>query len=244
MKSRISFGILMAMVLGTMPCGAAQAGAQAAGQAEGTATASAALDKNKPAAQASAEADAKAKAEARARIDAILQRGARTSARARANAVAKLEETAREVDAHAATQGDAKIAERFAAEFGTSAEALLAEKQGLGESWGELMIAHTLLASAGPGLTIEQLFEMRGDAGWGVIAAGLGFKLGEVVSAVRAESRVALGLVRADGKVAAVHGSGARADGSAGAGVRGGASGVGVGVGAETGVGVGLRVKP
>ena len=243
MKSRTQFGILMAIGLGTMLSGIAFAqSVETSGQASGTATARTALDQSAPADQASAEADARAKAEARARLDAIVQRGARVSAKARANAESKLQATAKQVDAHAATAGDQRIAERFAAEFGMSTEAVLVEKQSLGASWGELMIAHTLLANAGSEITIEQLFEMRQEGGWGVIAAGLGLRLGEVVSAAKAESRVALGLARADGKVTQVYGSEATAHGSVGAGVRAGASGVGAT--GSTHVGVGVRVKP
>jgi len=243
MNRRTKFGILMAFGVSTMLAGVALTqSVETSGQASGTATARGALEKNAPAAAASAEADASAKAEARARLDAIVQRGAKTSAKARAEAESKLHASAKQVDAHAATAGDQKIAERFAAEFGTSVEAVLVEKQSLGASWGELMIAHTLLANAGSEITIDQLFEMRQKGGWGVIAAGLGLRLGDVVSAAKAESRVALGLVRADGKVSAVRGSGAGAHGAVGAGVGAGASGVGAS--ASTRVGVGVRLKP
>jgi len=187
MKGRTKFGILVAIGMGTLLSGIALAqSAETSGQASGTATARAALDKNAPADPASAEADAKAKAEARARLDAILQRGAKVSAKARADAESKLQTTAKQVDAHAATEGDLRIAERFAAEFGMTAGAVLVEKQSLGASWGELMIAHTLLANAGSEITIEQLFELRQEGGWGVIAAGLELNLGEVVSAAKA----------------------------------------------------------
>ena len=235
--------LLAAPVAGLAQSGdvSGQAQGQVQGQAQGITNAQGALDKAAPADQAIAEADAKAKAEARVKLDAVLERGAKEPAKSRADAEAKLQETAKQVDDGAAKEGDTKVAERLGGEFGMSADAVLAEKQTLGASWGELMIAHTLKANATTDLTVEQLVQMRKDGnGWGQIAAGMGFKLGEVVSAARAESRVAAGLAKADGKVQAIHGASASVHGASGLDVKAG----GVGAGAKVGAGVDVKVKP
>jgi len=194
-----------------------------------------------PADQASAEAAAAARAEERAKISAVLERGAKQSAKSRADAEAKIQMHLEKVDETATQEGDRKVAERLAGEFGTSAEALVAEKQTLGASWGELMIAHTLKANTSSDLTIEQIYQMKKDGnGWGQIAAGLGFKLGDVVSAAQAETKVATGAVKADGKVQAMHGVGAGVKGASGVGVKAGGAGAGV----KAGVDAGVKVKP
>jgi hypothetical protein len=62
------------------------------------------------------------------------------------------------------------------------------------------------------------------------------------VSAVRAESAVASGAAHADGKVATIHGEGARAGLGVGAGMNDGAHGASAA--AHAGVGAGIRIKP
>jgi len=128
-----------------------------------------------------------------------------------------------------------------------AASALAEEQTELGASCGQLMIAHTLSANSKVEVTAQQLFQLRKDGmGWGQIAAGLGFNLGDAVSAVNAEGRVAGGEARADGKVAAIGGPGARSglgiDGGAGANLGVGHGAHGVGVGAGAGLGVGIKV--
>lgn len=203
--------------------------------------------------QADASASASATAEASASADASFKRmkqdieskGAKVSAEARAKAEAKLEATAKRVDEDA-TKGEQMVAGRLAKEFGLTVQALLEEKSQLGVSWGQLMIAHTLDANAKADVTVRQLVEMHADGmGWGQVAAGLGLKLGEVVSAVNSEGRVAQGELRADGKVALVHGEGAKAGlgvgAGAGLGLKAGGKGVGGGVGG--GLGTDIKVK-
>jgi hypothetical protein len=191
-----------------------------------------------------AQAEAIAKAEAGAATDlqvvrqAIETRAAHVPARALAKAETQLQSTARRVDAGVEAQGSIVVATRLASEFGMSTEALLAEKAALGASWGHLMIAHALDANAVTDVTVEQLVAMHEDGmGWGRIAAGLGIELGSAVSSVNAEARVAQGLAKADGRVSAMRGEGARA------GVRGGVTG---GLGAtntRAGVGAGVGIK-
>jgi len=225
--------------------------AQAQGQAQGQSSTQTEM-KAPPAqissesqAQANAEAQASAEAQLKARktIDAIKQKGAQTSTQARAKAEAKLSAAAKKTNDDARGQGEANVAGRLAAEFGMTSEQLTSEQQTLGCSWGELMIAHSLQANSKTEVTAGQLVELHKEGtGWGQIAAGLGLKLGEAVSAVQAEGRVAAGLAKPDGKVAVIRGDGAHA--GVGAGTHVGAQAAGGQAAAQAGVGVGVKIKP
>lgn len=172
----------------------------------------------------------------------IETKGAKVSAKSRAQTDAKLEAAMKSVDAEG-DKAEAKVAERLAGEFGTTADAMIQERSELGTSWGNLMIAHTLAANTATDVTAAQLVTLRKDGmGWGQIAAGLGLTLGEVVSAVNAESRVARGLLAADGKVAVARGPGAKVQ--AGAGVRGNAASQAGGAKVGVGVDAGVKIKP
>jgi hypothetical protein len=152
----------------------------------------------------------------------------------------KLRETVKKVEEEAGAKGDQTVASRLGADFGMSPDALIAEKGTFQTGWGELMIAHTLLASAKGGVTLEQVFEMRRNGlGWGQIAHGLDLRLGGVVSAVKAESRVALGVAKADGRPAKIQTAAAHANAGTKVGVGAGHKGAGV----STDVGVGAAVK-
>lgn len=170
-----------------------------------------------------------------------------TSAAATAHASdeAALARSAQEVDA-AAGKGALTVANRLAPEFGMTADALIAQRAELGASWGQLMIAHALAANAEGGLTVEQLLARHKEGeGWGRIATDLNLEMGAVVRGVADERKVALGLAKADGRVAAMRGAAVKADAgmrtNAGLGVGHAATkGVGAGVNAGAGVGVGL----
>ncbi|MBI5710510.1 MAG: hypothetical protein HZC42_09435 [Candidatus Eisenbacteria bacterium] len=244
MKRVLILAALMTLALAALA--SAQSGS-ANGSASGQATG--AIEAKKGEASASAGATAEASASAEASFEKMKQdieaKGAKVSAEARAKAEAKLEATAKRVDEDA-TRGEQTVAGRLAKEFGMTVQALLDEKSQLDLSWGQLMIAHTLEANAKADVTVQQLVEMHGDGmGWGQIAAGLGLKLGDAVSAVNSEGRVAAGEVRADGRVAVIHGEGARAGlgvgAGAGLGLQGGGKGVGGGVGG--GLGADIKVK-
>jgi hypothetical protein len=147
-------------------------------------------------------------AAARARMAAILERGAKQPQKARTEAEAKLQEIVNEMNGSAVSGGNDKVAERFAEELAMTKDAVSAEKTSTGMSWGDLMLAHLLLANVGPDLTVDQIQQMKKDGnGWGVIAAGMGYKLGDVVGALRAEAKVASGTAKGDGKVAALKGA-------------------------------------
>jgi hypothetical protein len=116
----------------------------------------------------------------------------------------KLQGTVRAVDKEASKSGDRLVMARIAAEFRTPAETILAERTRLSAPWGELLVAHTLLASA-PDVTVDQLFDMRAEGlGWGQIAYGLGLNQKEVATAVQAEGRVVRGKSKPDGTPARI----------------------------------------
>jgi hypothetical protein len=119
----------------------------------------------------------------------------------------KMVDAAHKVDTNASADAnaDATIAARLAKQFHMDAGAVMAEKQQLDISWGNMVIAHTLSANAkdATSATVENLVGLHKDGmGWGKIAAGLGFKLGPAVAAVEAEGKVAQGQAEASGKVA------------------------------------------
>jgi hypothetical protein len=152
----------------------------------------------------------------------------------------RLRETVKKVEEEGTSKGDQTVASRLGAEFGMTPDALIAEKSQYQTGWGELMIAHTILASAKGGVTLDQLFEMRRNGlGWGQIGHGLDLRLGGIVSAVKAESRVALGVAKADGRPAKIQSAAVHANAGTKAGVGVGHKGAGV----STDVGVGAAVK-
>jgi hypothetical protein len=183
-------------------------------------------------------------------IDRVKERGMKASEKERADVEKKLDDLEKEIETEATTKGDAAVTGRIGAEFGLTADALTAERTQYGRGYGELLVAHTLMANAGKtDVTMADLFTMRSQGmGWGAIAAGLDLKLGEVVSAVRSEQRVAMGLDKGDGKAATIHlasaASGktkvAKASTKAPKGeVKGSAAGAGVGGGVDLNKGTG-----
>ena len=145
----------------------------------------------------------------------IRDEGKKLDAKTDQKVTTALDAASNDVEKNVASDGDAKIAARLAAEFGTTPDALLSEKNDLKASWGQLMIAHALVANGSTDLTAKQVFDLRGEGmSWGQIATGMGLRLGDVVKAAKEEARVAKGAVPADGKVAVVHGAGSKADAS------------------------------
>ena len=163
------------------------------------------------AASTQAQASVQADAAFQNRLESVRSKGAQMSGEMRAQMEAKLEASAQKADA-AGTKHESEVAGRLANEFHTTAAVLTEEKARLQTGWGQLVIAHTLTANAQPAISVDQLSAMRASGmGWGQIAAGLGLNLGEVESATRSEAKVASGEHRADGRVAVIHGEGARA---------------------------------
>lgn len=108
------------------------------------------------------------------------------------------------VDNEAARLGEVPVRDRLAAEFGIEPTALAAQRERFGFSWGELMVAHTLLANV-EGVTIEQIHLLRQEGlGWGQLAHGLQLNTSGFVTAVKNEVSVARGTAKPDGKPAVV----------------------------------------
>lgn len=137
-------------------------------------------------------------------MDRVKERGMKVSAKERADVDKKLDDLEKQIEDEV-MKGEPAVAERMASDLGVTADALTAEKSQYGRGWGELTVAHTLVANAKTDATLSDLFALRTQGlGWGVIAAGMDLKLGDVVSAVRSEQRVAAGLEKGDGKPATI----------------------------------------
>ena len=76
----------------------------------------------------------------------------------------RLDHAAKGVDASAASD-EQKVADRMAQRLGTDAKTLLDEKTQYDTGWGNLMIAHLLLAKAPSGTTRSSRCERTGRAG-------------------------------------------------------------------------------
>jgi hypothetical protein len=137
---------------------------------------------------------------------AARERGKGVTAKETATVDKQLTTVVKQVDDLAAKAGDATVAGRLSSDFGVSSDALMAEKAKYNTGWGDLMIAHTLASNTLTGVTLDEVMAMRTtDAmGWGAIASGLDLKLGNVVSGVKNEAKVATGSSRADGKPAKI----------------------------------------
>jgi hypothetical protein len=137
---------------------------------------------------------------------AARERGKGVTAKETATIDKDLTTVAKGVDDKAVKDGDATVAGRLASDFGVSSDALLAEKAKYNVGWGDLMIAHTLGSNTLTGVTVDEIMLMRTtDAmGWGAIASGLDLKLGNVVSGIKSQGKVATGASRADGKPAKI----------------------------------------
>jgi hypothetical protein len=208
-------------------------------QAEGAASTAPAAVK----AGAEASASVQATADVGELKQKLSEKAARVSARARSRADARLAAEAHQCDETASKQGGPAIEGRLAEEFGLTAQALAEERTSYGASWGDLMIAHTLALNLKSGESAAQLLTLQRDGmGWGQIAAGLGLRLGSCLGSVTAENRVASGLSRADGRVAAIQGEDARVGLNTGPRLHGGVGAGAAGVNARTGAGVGVKV--
>ena len=139
------------------------------------------------------------------RLYRVMVRGEQLSPRTRSRFEGRIDDAAELVDREA-KENKASVSNRLSAEFGVSAGSLVAERSTLHAWWGELVIAHTLAASAPSHIGPKQVFLLhdREGMGWSQIAHGMGFDLRQTVSAVGTECRVATGAIEPDGKVAAI----------------------------------------
>ena len=235
--------VVSTLMMMALAASVAQAETGAGGSAQGQSTGSAEIKNPLTGAPTEAQASLIENTSADATLKKEIEaKAAKTSAKTRARAETKLDATSKEVDAQA-DQDEPKVADRLSSEFGMTAEELTAQKSEAGASWGGLMIAHTLSANTNTTVSAADLLTMHQDGmGWGEIAAGLGLNLGEAVSAVQSEGKVAAGTVKADGKVAIAHGPGAKA--GLGLGASGATHATGAKVGATAGVSAGVKIKP
>jgi hypothetical protein len=109
------------------------------------------------------------------------------------------------VNKQAEGKGQSAMAARLAPELAMSTETLLDEKAKNGFSWGEMVIAETLLANSTEAVKLSDLATLRGDGlSWAAIAFGLGFHLEDFEDAVKAQGKVAMGLSKSDAKATTV----------------------------------------
>jgi hypothetical protein len=110
----------------------------------------------------------------------------------------RIDATVTRVDRDASTKSQAKIAGKLATKFDLTSDALLELKGEYGLSWGELVVAQTLLANSSVKVDLVDLASLRSDGlSWGAIAYGLRFHLEDLEEAIRLEGRVATGLSKA-----------------------------------------------
>jgi hypothetical protein len=135
--------------------------------------------------------------EERAAVDlpAIRQRAGSMPVDARIDMDKRIAATIERVNARAADQSTSAVAARAAAEFSMTSETILEEKGTHGWSWGEVLVAHTLLANSTQGMTATDLAALREDGfGWASIAYGLQFRMEDFEDALKEQGRVAMGL--------------------------------------------------
>jgi hypothetical protein len=93
------------------------------------------------------------------------------------------------------TTGQVKIAAKLASEFGITIDNLLDVKSDRGFSWGELVVARTLLSGSERAISLDDLGSLRAEGlTWGALAYALGFHLEDLEDAIRAQGRIATGL--------------------------------------------------
>jgi hypothetical protein len=140
-------------------------------------------------------------AKAMAELNRIRARATQIDPKEKETSEKSLKETAADVDAATAKKEKVEVAGRLAAQFGGIPELYLGERDRLKSGWGELAIAHTLLANAKTSVTIDQLYDLRQEGlGWGQIAHGLDLSVGEFVSLAHANGRSAVGAPGSEAK--------------------------------------------
>ena len=140
-----------------------------------------------------------------AKLEEIRTRAREMPASKRESIEKQLLTSSKRVDTDAAKLGEIPVRDRLAAEFGMEPENLAAQREHFGMGWGELMMAHTLVANSNGELTIEQIDALRKEGlGWGELAHGLGLNTTGFVTAVKNEVSVARGTAKPDGKAPVV----------------------------------------
>jgi hypothetical protein len=134
-------------------------------------------------------------------LERVMKRGEDVSAAVRLRHESQLAAIASELDAEEA-HNPAASEVRLATEFGVDADALTNEHRDCGGSWGDLVIARTLRASAGFAITTPQVFALHRDGmAWTMVAHGMGLDVDDAVQAIETMRQVALGKTPADGRM-------------------------------------------
>ena len=137
---------------------------------------------------------------ASADLRAIRNRAGSMPVDARIDMDKRIAATIEHVNERAAGKSSSAVAARAAAEFSVTSESLLETKGTHGWSWGEILIAYTLLANSTQGVTLQDLADLREDGfGWASIAYGLQFRMEDFEDALKEQGRVAMGLNQAAG---------------------------------------------
>lgn len=144
------------------------------------------------------------------KIEAIEKRGEAVTAAVRKATEPRLVALARQIDLEAESAPDA-MAERLAAETRMSAKAVVKERRSCDAGWGDYVIARTLCASTAFPISTAQIVGLHRDGmSWAMVAHGLGLDVNAFVQAAEAQSQVALGESKPDGRMARIAaGSGA-----------------------------------
>jgi hypothetical protein len=109
--------------------------------------------------------------------------------------------TVERVNREATEQGQAKVAARLAREFSVTPDALFEEKSDKGLSWGEMVIAHTLMTHSGAKVGFQDLAALHDEGlSWAAIAFGLQYHLEDLEEWIKTEGRVAMGLSKSTPK--------------------------------------------
>lgn len=99
------------------------------------------------------------------------------------------------------SQTQSVLAKRLAPGFAMTDEVLLDEKGRLGWSWGDMVVAHTLLGGAAHQVTLRDLETLRSERlGWAAIAYGLQFHMEDLEDVIKAGGRVAAGIAGPSGE--------------------------------------------
>src|SRR5262245_49079238 len=186
---RSTHGVLLsaALILATVSVASGQvadpkasAGASSNTRSEG----SAGVQNQSGQSQIESATDVKAAAAAEATLRPIRDRAKNAPAKAREALEKKLDEISTRIDNEVTEHGDVAVAGRLAPDFNVTVESIMSERSELAAGMGELMIAHTFMASSKTHVTPDQVFSLyREGLGWGQIAYGLGLKLSEVATA-------------------------------------------------------------
>lgn len=95
------------------------------------------------------------------------------------------------VNRDVATLGHAKLEAKAADALGITVESLIAVKVHRGFSWGELVVAQTLLSDSKQPLTLDDLGSLREEGwSWGALAYALGFHLEDLEDEIRTKGKI------------------------------------------------------